>query len=148
MGKLWKQCQTLFWGGSRITADGDCSHEMKRRLLLGRKVMTNLDSILKSRHIILPTKISIVRLYISSNQVWMWELNHKQGWALKNWCIPIVVMEKTLESPWDSKEIKSVNPEGSHLWIFFWRSNAEAEAPIFYPLLVKSQLIEKDSRRQ
>ena len=59
--KIWKQCQTLFWGGSKITADGDCSHEIKRRLLLGRKVMTNLDSMFKSRDITLPTKVHLVK---------------------------------------------------------------------------------------
>ena len=64
MEKKWKQCQTLFWGGSKITADGDCSHEIKRRLLLGRKVMTNLDSILKSRHITLPTKVRLVKAMV------------------------------------------------------------------------------------
>ena len=64
MGKQWKQCQTLFFGGSKITADGDCSHEIKRRLLLGRKVMTNLDSILKSRDITLPTKICLVKAMV------------------------------------------------------------------------------------
>ena len=64
MGKQWKQCQTLFWGGSQITADGDCSHEIKRRFLLGRKVMTNLDSILKSRHNTLPTKVCLVKAMV------------------------------------------------------------------------------------
>ena len=64
MGKQWKQCQTLFLGGSKITADGDCSHEIKRRLLLGRKVMTNLDSILKSRDITLPTKFYLVKAMV------------------------------------------------------------------------------------
>ena len=64
MGKEWKQCQTLFWGGSKITADGDCSHEIKRRLLLGRKDMTNLDSILKSRDNILPTKVRLVKAMV------------------------------------------------------------------------------------
>ena len=64
MGKQWKQYQTLFWGGSRITADGDCSHEIKRRLLLGRKVMTNLDSIFKSRDITLPTKVYLVKAMV------------------------------------------------------------------------------------
>ena len=64
MGKQWIQCQTLFWGGSKITADGDCSHEIKRRLLLGRKVMTNLDSILKSRDITLPTKVRLVKAMV------------------------------------------------------------------------------------
>ena len=64
MGKQWKQCQTLFFGGSKITADGDCSHEMKRCLLLGRKVMTNLDSLLKSKDITLPTKIRLVKAMV------------------------------------------------------------------------------------
>ena len=66
MGKQWKQCQTLFLGGSKITADGDCSHEIKRRLLLGRKVMTDLDSILKSRDITLPTKVRLVKAMVFS----------------------------------------------------------------------------------
>ena len=64
MGRQWKQCQTLFLGGSKITADGDCSHEIQRRLLLGRKVMTNQDSILKSRDIILPTKVCLVKVMV------------------------------------------------------------------------------------
>ena len=64
MGKQWKQCQTLFFGGSKITADGDCSHEIKRRLLLGRKVMTNLDSILKSKDITLTTKVRLVKALV------------------------------------------------------------------------------------
>ena len=64
MGKQWKQCQTFFWWGSKITADGDCSHEIKRRLLLGRKVMTKLDSILKSRDITLPTKVHLVKAMV------------------------------------------------------------------------------------
>ena len=64
MGRQWKQCQTLFWGGSKITADGDCSHEIKRHLLLGRKVMTNLDSIFKSRDITLPTKVRLVKALV------------------------------------------------------------------------------------
>ena len=70
MGKQWKQCQTLFFFGSKITADGDCSHEVKRRLLLGRKVMTNLDSILKSRDITLPTKVHLVKAMVWFFLVW------------------------------------------------------------------------------
>ena len=64
MGKQCKQCQTLIWGGSKITADGDCSHEIKRRLLFGRKIMTNLDSIFKSRDITLPTKVRLVKAMV------------------------------------------------------------------------------------
>ena len=74
-------------GGSQITADGDCSHEIKRRLLLGRKVMTNLDSILKSRDITLSTKFRLVKaMAFTSGHVWMWELDYKESWVLKNWC--------------------------------------------------------------
>ena len=93
--------------GSKITADGNCSHEIKRCFLLGRKVMTNLDSVLKSRNITLPTKVHIVKAMIfSSSHAWMWELDYKESWVPKNWCFWTVVLEKTLESPLDSKEIK------------------------------------------
>ena len=96
--------------GSKITADGDYSHEIKRRLLLGRKVMTNLDSVFTSRDITLLRKILLVRaLFFSSCHVWMWELDLKEGWTLKNLCFWTVVLEKTLESPLDCKEIKPVN---------------------------------------
>ena len=91
-------------GGSKITADGDCSHEIKRRLLLGRKVMTNLDSILKSRDITNKGPSSQSSGF-SSSHVWMWELNYKESWGLKNWCFWTVVLEKIPESPLDCKEI-------------------------------------------
>ena len=74
----------------------------------------------------------------------MWELNYKEGWTLKNWCFWTVVLEKTLESPLDSKEIKPINSKGNQSWIFIRRTDAEAEAPIFWPTAVKSQLIRKD----
>ena len=88
--------------GSKITADGDCSHEMKRRLLLRRKVMTNLGSILKSRDITLPTKVQLVKAMVFPMVMLGHkerELGHKESWALKNWCFWTVVLEKTLESP-------------------------------------------------
>ena len=100
----------IFWG-SKITADGDQSHEIKWRLLLGRKVMTNLDSILKSRDITLATSLFSQGYGFSSSHVWMWELNYKESWALKNWCFWTVVLEKTLESPLDCNEIKPVLKE-------------------------------------
>jgi len=74
----------------------------------------------------------------------MWELNHKESWALKNWCFWIVVLEETLESPLDCKEIKPVNPKGNQSWIFIERTDAEAEAPILWPPHAKSRLTEKD----
>ena len=97
--------------GSKITADGDCSHEIKTPLLPERKVMTNLDSMLKSRDITLLTKVRQSQSYaFFSSHVWMWELDHKESWALKVWCFWTVVLEKILESPLDCKEIKPVNP--------------------------------------
>ena len=80
----------------------------------------------------------------SSSCVRMWELDHKEGWAQNNWCFWTVVLEKTLQSPLDSKEIKPVNPKGSKLWVFTGRTDAEVEAPILWPPDVKSQFIWKD----
>ena len=108
--------------GSKITADGDLSHKIKRCLLFGRKAVTNFNSILQNIDIILPTKVCTV----SSSHVQMWELAHKEGWAPKNWCFSNVVLEKTLERPLDSKDTKPINPEGNQLWIFILRTDAEA----------------------
>ena len=134
----------IFWG-SKITADVDCSHEIKRRLLLRRKAMTKLDSILKSRDITLPTEVHLVKAVFSSGHVWMWELYHKESWAPRNWCFWTVVLEKTLESPLDCKEIQPVHPKGNLSWMFMGRTDAEAETPILWPPDVKSWLIGKDS---
>ena len=128
--------------GCKITADGDWSHEIKRHFLLARKAITKLDSIVKSRDITLATKFCIVSYGFSSSHVWMWEMDHKEGWAPKNWCLRIVVLKKTLQSPLDSKETKPVNLKGNQSWIFIRR--ADAEAPILWPPDVKSWLIEKD----
>ena len=95
--------------GSKSNVDGDWSHEIKRHLLLGRKAMTNLDSILKSR--VAEKDLYIQNCGFSNNHVWMWEFNPKVGLVLKNWCFQAVVLEKTLESPLDTKEIKLVNPK-------------------------------------
>ena len=126
-------------GGSKITADGDCSHEIKRRLLFGRKVMTNKGSILKSRDINFANKGPSSQGYgFSSSHVWMWELDCEEGWALKKWCFWILVLEKTLESPLDCKEIQPVHSEGHQPWDFFGRNDAKAEAPVLWPPPVKS----------
>ena len=132
-----------FLGGSKITADGDCSHEIKRCLLLGRKAMMNLDSILKSRDIIANKGPSTQSNGFSSGHVWMWELDYKEGWALKNWCFWTVVLEKTLESPLDGKEIQPVNPKGNQSWIFIGRTDVEAETPILWPPDAMNWLLEK-----
>ena len=122
----------------------DCSHEIKRYLLLGGKAMTNVDSILKSREITMPSKGPYTQSYgFSSNHVRMWKLDHKEGWAWKKWCFQTLVLEKTLESPLDCK-IKSVNLTGNQPCTFIGRTDVKAEAPILWPPDVKSQLTGKD----
>ena len=130
-------------GGSKITADGDCSHEIKRHLLLGRKAMINLDSILKSRDIT-NKGLSNSSYGFSSSHAWMWELDCKESWALKNWCFWTVVLEKTFESPLDWKEIQKVHPKGNQSWTFIGRTDAEAETPTIWPPDMKNWLIWKD----
>ena len=131
MQKQWTVRDFIFWG-SKITADGDCSHEIKRHMILGRKAMTNLDSILKSRDITLPTKVRLVKGF-SSSHAWMWESDYKESWALKNWCFWTMVLAKTLESPLDCKEIQPVHPGGKSIlnihwkdWCWSWNSNTLA----------------------
>ena len=129
--------------GSKITAVGDFCHEIKWCLPLGRKTMTNLDSILKGRDIILPTKVLIVKAMIFPVVMYgceSWTI--KKCWALKNWCFQIVVLKKTLESPLVCKEIKPVNPKGNQPWIFTGRT--DAEVPILWPPDAKSRLSGKD----
>ena len=119
--------------GSKITADSDCSHEIKRRLLLESYVKPR-QCIKNQRHYF-DDKCPHSQSYdFSSSHVWIWELNHKEGWVLKNWCFQIVVLEKTLQSLLDWKEIKPVNPKGNQPWIFIGRTDAEAEAPVLRSL--------------
>ena len=121
-----------------------CSHEIKRCLLLGKKVMTNLDSILKIRDYFANKDPSSQSYGFSSSHVWMWELDYKESWVLKNWCFWTVVLEQTLESPLDCKEIQSVHPKGNQSWIFIGRTDAEAETPILWPPEVKNWFTGKD----
>ena len=144
MGKQWKHIR-LYFLGAKNTADGDCSHEIKRRLLLGRKVMTNLDSIFKSRDITLPTNVRLVKAMAFPVVMYGCELDCEESWAPKNWCFWTVVLEKTLESPLDCKEIQPVHSEGDQAWDFFGRNDAKAEIPVLWPPHVKSWLIGKDS---
>ena len=130
--------------GSKITADGDCIHKIKRCLLIKRKSMTNLDSILKSRDIILPTKLCLVKAMVFPVVMCGCELDLKESWVPKNRCFQTVMLEKTLESPLDYKEIKPVNLKGNQSWIFTGRTDAEAEAPILWPPDGKKWLIGKD----
>ena len=142
-GETMETVRNFILGGSKITADGDCSHEIKRHLLLEKMAMANLDSILKSRDI--ADKYPSSQSYgFSSSHVWMWELDHKESWAPKNWCFWTVVLEKTLESPLDCKQIQPVNPKGNQPWIFIGRTDVEAEGPILWPPDAKNWLIGKD----
>ena len=145
MGKQWKQWLTLFFRGSKIAADGDCSHEIKRHLLLGSKVMTNLNSILKSRDITLSTKVHLVKAIVFPVVMY-----GRESWTVKKaecqridafelWC-----WRRTLESPLDCKEIQPVHPKGDQSWVFIGRTDVEAETPIFWPPDAKGWLNWKD----
>ena len=129
---------------SNITEDGNCRQKIKRYLLLGRKVMTKLDSTLKSRDITAKKRVSSQCYGFSSSHVWMWELAYKESWAPKNWCFWTVVLEKTFESPLDCQEIQPVHPKGNQSWIFIGRTDAEAEPSIFWPPDANNWLIWKD----
>ena len=136
MGKQWKQWQTLFPWAPKSLWTVNAAMKLKRHLLLGRKAVANLDSILKSRNIISPTKVCVVKAMVfSSSHVWMWELDYKEGWTLKNWYFWVVVLEKTLESPLDCKKIK---PKANQPWILIGKTDAEAETPILWPPDAKS----------
>ena len=138
-GKTVESVSDFIFGGSKITADGDCSHEIKTRLLLGRKVMTYLYIILKSRDITWPTKVHLVKA-----MVFPAVLYECQSWTIRKaerqridafelWC-----WVNTLESPLDCKEIQPVYPKGDQSWVFIGRTDAEAETPILWPPHAKS----------
>ena len=128
--------------GSKITTDSDCNHETKRCFLLGKEAITNLDSILKAETLVCqPIRPILSNCGFSSCREWIWELDYKESWVLKNWCFWTVVLEKTLESSLDCKEIQPVHPKGNQSWIFIERTDAEAETPI---LDVKNWLFGKD----
>ena len=140
MGKQWKQCQTLFLGGSKITADGDCSQEIKRRWLLGRKVMTNLDSIFKSRHITLPTTVHLVKAIVFPVVMYgckSWTLKKSEYQridAFELWCL-----RRLLRVPWTARRSNQ-----SILKEIIGRTDSEAETPILGPPHAKTWLIGKD----
>ena len=142
-GEKWKQWQILFSRAPKSLLRVYCSHEIKRGLLLGKKTMINLDSILQSRDITLLTKGTYSQSYgFPSSHVQMWELDHKEDWAPKNWCFQTVVLEKTLERPLDSKKFKPVNPKRNQPWIFTGRT--DIEPVILWPPDAKSHLTGKD----
>ena len=138
MGKQWKQWQSLFWGGSKVTAVGDYRYEIKRYLLLRRKVTTNLDSILQSGDIIVSTKVHLIKAIVFPGVMYeceSWTVKKAECWridAFEWWC-----WRKLLRVPWSARR-------SSLSWIFIGRTDAEAEAPTLWQLEVMSWLIGKD----
>ena len=144
MGKQWKQWLTLFWGAPKSLQMVTAGMKL-RHLLLGRKAVINLDSLLKSRDITLCTKICLVKAMVfSSSRVWVWELDYKESWALKNWCFWTVVLKETLENSLDCKEIQPVHPEENQSLVFNGRADAEAETPVLWPPDAKNWLTWKN----
>ena len=146
MQKQWKQYQTFFFGAPKSLQIVIAAMKLKDAyslegklwaLLLGRNVMSNLDSIFKSRDITLSTKVRLVKAMVFPVVMY--------GCAPKNWYFWTVVLEKTLESPLDYKEIQPVHSKGDQPWVFFGRNDAKAETPVLWPLHEKSWLIGKDS---
>ena len=138
-----KVADIFILGGSKTTADGDYSHEIKRRLPWKECYDQRRQHIKKQRHYFTNTGPFSQSFDFSSSHVWMWELDHKESWVLKNWCFWAVVLEKTLESPLDCKEIQPVYPKGNQSWIFIGRTDAEAETLILCHLMQRTDSFEK-----
>ena len=143
MEKQWKQWQTLFWGDAKslqmVTAP------MKLKDTLWKESYDQpRKHIKKQRHCFANKGLSSQGYCFSSSHVWMWELDYKKSWALKNWCFWTVVLAKTLESPLDCKEIQPVHPKGDQSSLFIGRTDAEAKTPILWPPDIKNWLIWKD----
>ena len=133
--------------GSKTTTDGDCSHEIRRRLLLGRETSTSLDSVLKKqRHYSANKGPCSWGSGLPSGHLWLWEMDCKESGALKNWCLQTVMLEKILESSLDSKEINPVNVKGNQPWILIGRTDAEVETPVFWSSNVNNFLWSTQSR--
>ena len=139
------ETERLYFPGLKITVDGNYNHKIKRCLLLGRKDVTNLESMLKNKDITLAKKCpSSQSSGFSSSRVWMWKLDYEESWALQMLGFQTVVLEKTLESTLNCKEIKPVNPKGNQFWTFIGRSDSEGESPILWPPDGKNWLIGND----
>jgi len=152
MGTQWEQWLTLFLGGSKITADGDCSHEIKKTLTPWKESYDQPRHIKKQRHYFANKGLSSQGYGFSSSHVWMWELDYKESWmpridAFELWC-----WRRLLRVPWTArksnqsilKETQPVHPKGNQLWIFNGRTDAEAETPVLWPPDVKNWLMGKD----
>ena len=143
-GEIAETVSYLIFLGPKITADGDCSHELKDTCSLEESFGQPRPYIKNQRHYFANKGPSSPSYGFSSSYVWMSELDYKESWAVKNWCFWTVVLQKTLESSSDCKEIQPVHPKGDQSWVFIGRTDVEAETPILWPPDVKSWLTWKD----
>ena len=139
MGKQWEQCQTLFFGAPKSLQMVTAAMKLKDAYSLEGKLWQ------KQRHYFANKGSSSQGSVFSCGHVWMWELDCEESWAPNNWCFWTVVLEKTLESPLDCKEVQPVHPKGDQSWVFFGTTDAKAETPVLWPPHVKSWLIGKNS---
>ena len=145
MANRWRNSHRFYFLGSKITVDGHCSHEIKRCLLLGRKVTTKLDSILKSRDITLPTEVRLVKAMVFPVVMYgcgSWTVKKAECRridAFELWCC-----RRLLRVPWTAKEVQPVHPKGDQSWVFIGRTDVEAETSVLWPPHVKSWLIGED----
>ena len=144
MGKQWKQWLTLFFWAPKPLLMVTAAMKLKDTYSSEGKLWPTWTAYSKAEHYFANKGPSSQGYGFSSGHVWMWELDYKESWAPKNWCFWTVVLEKTLESPLDCKEIQPVHPTGDQSWVFFGRTDAEAETSILWPPDGKSWLIGKD----
>ena len=148
MGNRWGNSGNsgrLFWGASKSLQMVTTAMKLKDACSLEEKLWPTRQHIKKQRHHFVNKGPSSQSYGFSNSHVWMWELDYKESWALKNWCFWTVVLEKTLESPLDCKEIQLVNPKENQSWIFFGRTDGETEAPVLWPPYAKNWHIGKDT---
>ena len=146
MGKQWKQCQTLFWGAPKSLQIVTAAMKLKDTYSLEESYDQPRQHIQKQRYYFVNKGLSSQGYGFSSGHVWMWELDCEESWGLKNWRFWTVVLEKTLESPLDCKEIQPVHSEGDQSWVFIGRT--DTKAPILWPPDIKSRLIRKDAGKR
>ena len=144
MRKQWKPWQTLFWGAPKSLQMVTVAMKLKTLVPRKRSYDQPRQHIKKQRHYFANKGPSSQSYGFFSSHVWMWELDYKESWMLKNWCFWTVVLEKTLESPFDCKEIQPVYPKGNQSWVFIGRTDAEAEMPILWPPDANNWLTGKD----
>ena len=144
MGKQWKQCQTLFFWAPKSLQMVTAAMKLKDAYSLEGKLWPTWIAYSKAETLLCQKGLSSQGYGFSCGHVWMWELDCEEGWVSKNCCFWTVVLEKTLESPLDCKEIQPVHPKGNQSWTFIWKTDAEAEMAIFWPPNAENWLIWKD----